>query len=186
MSARVLEYGRTLAAGNARPLACLVRDGSGAVVAGASGRTEYGRLFVNSLWVDEALRGAGSALNPAPHGARCAPRGCGSALIETLGERACVLYCRVGYELGLRPRLRRTLRQVHPAQAGCRARPPDAPAIPGAIGRARRGRTQRSRECCPGGAGQQGSPFLWVPSHSERCRSPCSRRRTRSCCSVAV
>jgi diamine N-acetyltransferase len=100
VSARVLDYGRSLAAdGNARLLACLVRDGSGAVVAGASGRTEHGRLFVNSLWVDEALRGTGIGTELLRRMEQAAlSRGCHSAMLETLGERACALYRRVGYE----------------------------------------------------------------------------------------
>ena len=100
ISERVFEHGRSLAHdGNATPLACLVRDGN-ELVAGASGRTEYARLFVASLWVHERLRSAGigtELLRRMEHAARAV--GCDSALIETLSDRACSLYLRVGYKV---------------------------------------------------------------------------------------
>ena len=59
LSEGVLQVGRALAVdGNARPLACLVREG-GSIIAGGSGRTEFERLFVQYLWVAEQYRGRG-------------------------------------------------------------------------------------------------------------------------------
>src|SRR5262249_45725569 len=56
LSEGVLRVGRALAAnGNARPLACFLRDGA-SIIAGGSGRTEFDRLFVQYLWVAEEHR----------------------------------------------------------------------------------------------------------------------------------
>ena len=100
ISDRVFEHGRSLAAnGNATSLACLARS-DGAVVAGASGRTEYGRLFVQNLWVHEALRGKGIGTEALRRMEQAAvDRNCESAVIETLNDRACSLYRRLGYEI---------------------------------------------------------------------------------------
>lgn len=95
---QVFAHGRALAAdGRATPLAVVVRQG-GAIVAGAAGRTEYGRLFVDSLWVAEPLRcqGLGRALLARIEGA-AREAGCTTALIETLSHRAAALYRRCGY-----------------------------------------------------------------------------------------
>jgi len=95
----VFRHGRALAVeGNAQPIACLLYE-EDRVVAGAVGRTEFDRLFVNSLWVTEAYRrqGIGSAalqkLELAAHAA-----GCRDAIIETLDDRAAKLYKNHGYE----------------------------------------------------------------------------------------
>jgi GNAT superfamily N-acetyltransferase len=94
----VLAHGRAeAAAGNARPLACFLRE-HGSVVAGASGRTEYGRLFVACLWVapDRRRRGLGrEALSRIEAAARA--RGARDALIETLSDATARFYARLGY-----------------------------------------------------------------------------------------
>ena len=94
----VLQVGREAAAGgDPRPIACFLRE-DGRVIAGAYGRTEFGRLFVEYLWVDAALRGSGvgsEALGRLEAAARA--RGCGDALIETLSDRVAALYRRLGY-----------------------------------------------------------------------------------------
>lgn len=97
---QVFQHGRGLAlAGDAKPLACLVRNGRN-VVAGAAGRTEYRRLFVQSLWVHETLRGTGIGSELLRRMERAAlTRGCDSAIVETLDERARSLYLRLGYEV---------------------------------------------------------------------------------------
>jgi len=94
----VISHGRVLAAdGHARPIACLLREG-GAVVAGACGRTEYGRLFVQSLWVAPPLRRQGLGSEAlARLEALAAAEGCRDAVIETLDDRVAALYRRVGY-----------------------------------------------------------------------------------------
>ena|SRR5450631_1887396 len=99
LSEGVTTYGRSLAlGGDARPIACLVRE-SEEIVAGGSGRTEFDRLFVAYLWVKEALRSRGlgsevlGRLEKAAHA-----RGCNDALIETLNDRTANLYTRLGYK----------------------------------------------------------------------------------------
>ena len=94
----VIRYGRSLAVGgDARPIACFVRDERD-IVAGASGRTEFNRLFVGYLWVDETLRsrGLGSKVLSKLEMA-ASKRGCIDALIETLNDRTAQLYARLGY-----------------------------------------------------------------------------------------
>lgn len=94
----VVAFGRALAVGgNARPLACFVRV-DGAIVAGGSGRTEFARLFVHYLWVDQRHRGGGlgsAVLARLEDAAR--ERDCDDALLETLNDRVAALYERLGY-----------------------------------------------------------------------------------------
>jgi GNAT superfamily N-acetyltransferase len=98
VSEGVIQFGRTEAAGgNPRPIACFLRD-SGEIIAGATGRTEFNRLFVGYLWVTERLRGQGlgsEALKRIEGAAR--ERGSSDALIETLSDRTVSLYQRLGY-----------------------------------------------------------------------------------------
>ena len=95
----VLNHGRALAAdGKANPIACFMRN-HGVVVAGEVGRTEYGRLFINNVWVsgDRRSQGLGTAL--LDHLECEAIRlGCSSAMIETLNDRVAGLYSRCGYQ----------------------------------------------------------------------------------------
>ena len=94
----VVRHGRSLAAdGHARPIACLLRR-SGEVIAGATGRTEYERLFVQYLWVTSSLRAQGlgsQALTRLEEAAHL--EGCRDSLIETLDEQVFRLYERLGY-----------------------------------------------------------------------------------------
>ena len=82
---------------NAEPIACgLYEDGR--LIAGATGRTECQRLFVNYLWVDEHLRGQGLGSELLRQlEAQALRRGCLDALIETLSDRTADLYERLGY-----------------------------------------------------------------------------------------
>ena len=95
----VIEFGRSLATkGNAKPIACLVRDDR-RIVAGASGRTEYNRLFINYLWVTEELRSSGIGSQIIEKIEKAATdRGCSDSLIETLNDRIALLYARLGYQ----------------------------------------------------------------------------------------
>ena len=95
----VFSHGRSQATdGNAEPISCLVRD-SIRVVAGGSGRTEYGRLFVIYLWVAEELRGQGIGTRILLElEVEAAKRGCRDALIETLDDSVAKLYARLGYQ----------------------------------------------------------------------------------------
>lgn len=98
VSEGVYSHGREQAwDGHAEPISCLVRDGS-RVVAGGSGRTEYGRLFVNYLWVSAELRrqGLGRRVLEALE-SEAVRRGCRDALIETLDDGVAALYGQLGY-----------------------------------------------------------------------------------------
>ena len=80
------------------PLAVFVRDDANAIVAGISGYTAWGWLYVQWLWVDERLRGqhtAGQMLDAAE--AEAIVRGCHSALIDTFNPVALKIYERHGY-----------------------------------------------------------------------------------------
>jgi GNAT superfamily N-acetyltransferase len=84
-----------------RVLTVFVRDAaSGAVVAGISGYTAWGWLYVQWLWVDAALRGQGMAgrmLDAAETEAR--RRGCHGSLIDTFSPVARRTYERRGYRV---------------------------------------------------------------------------------------
>jgi GNAT superfamily N-acetyltransferase len=81
-----------------RPLAVVVRDEAGALVAGTSGYTAWGWLYVQWLWVAETRRGqgiAGRMLEAAEAEARA--RGCHGAYIDTFSPIALKTYQRHGY-----------------------------------------------------------------------------------------
>ncbi|MGX9146927.1 GNAT family N-acetyltransferase [Mesorhizobium sp. 128a] len=81
-----------------KQLAVFVRDEEGAVVAGISGYTAWGWLYVQWLWVDERLRGrhiASDMLGAAEREA--VARGCRNAWIDTFNPIAAKVYERQGY-----------------------------------------------------------------------------------------
>ena len=81
-----------------RPIAVVVRDDSGRLVAGSSGYTAWGWLYVQWLWVAETERGTGLAhrmLDAAETEART--RGCHAAYIDTFNPVALKVYQRQGY-----------------------------------------------------------------------------------------
>jgi len=81
-----------------KALAVFVRDDDRAVVAGISGYTAWGWLYVQWLWVDERLRGqhvAGDMLDAAEREA--VKRGCRNAWIDTFNPVAAKAYERQGY-----------------------------------------------------------------------------------------
>jgi putative acetyltransferase len=97
IASAVTRHGRALACSDARPLACWVRR-HGQIVAGACGRTELSRLFVNYLWVDESLRRQGLAtelLSRLEAAAR--QQGCVDAALETLSDDVARWYGRRGW-----------------------------------------------------------------------------------------
>ena len=95
----VTAHGRALARSDARPIACFVRR-QGRVVAGASGRTELQRLFVNYLWVDEPLRRQGLATTLLQRlEAAARERGCADATLETLSDEGAAWYGRRGWRV---------------------------------------------------------------------------------------
>lgn len=104
-SADLAAIGNNLAAFNAgdvgpserRDVVVTARNGE-TLVAGLSGYTAWGWLFVQWLWVDEAARGqglAGQMLAAAEAQARL--RGCHGAYIDTFSPVALKAYERAGY-----------------------------------------------------------------------------------------
>ena len=81
-----------------RALAVLVHSDGGALVAGISGYTAWGWLYVQWLWVEENQRGqnlAGRMLASAETEAR--QRGCHGAYIDTFSPHALHVYQKAGY-----------------------------------------------------------------------------------------
>lgn len=82
-----------------RPLAVLLKGDAGATIGGLWGRTVYGWLYVELLFVPEALRGRGlgrELMRRAEDEARS--RGCLGAWIDTFDDGARALYESLGYE----------------------------------------------------------------------------------------
>lgn len=83
-----------------RSLAVFVRGPAGEILAGLSGYTAWGWLYVQWLWVSELLRGQGQAaalLDAAE--AEAIRRGCHGALIDTFSPVAEKVYRRQGYDV---------------------------------------------------------------------------------------
>lgn len=83
-----------------RSLAVLVHDAAGELVAGISGYTAWGWLYVQWLWVSTENRGqglAGRMLATAESEARS--RGCNGAYIDTFNPQALHAYEKAGYAL---------------------------------------------------------------------------------------
>lgn len=110
-----------------QPLAVFVRD-TGQIVAGLSGETYAGWLFVRFFWVAEHLRGqkVGTALLQAAE-TRAIERGCHSVWLDTFSFQAPGFYRKLGYEVfgelawsaeHRRIFLRKTLTATTPAAAG--------------------------------------------------------------------
>jgi GNAT superfamily N-acetyltransferase len=96
----VIDTGRELArsyGGHAQPIACAMTERS-SLIGGATGRTEFNRLFIDYLWIAPQwrLRGlASEALHKIE--ALAAQRGCIDAIIETLDDDIAQWYQRAGY-----------------------------------------------------------------------------------------
>ncbi len=91
---------------NSRPLAVLIRDpSSGKVAGGLLGRTTYGLLFIDLVFLPDWARGrgvGGRMLGAAEREA--VTRGCTSAMLVTITFQAPGFYARHGYqELGRIP-----------------------------------------------------------------------------------
>ncbi len=82
------------------PLAVLVRDETGAVVGGLTGRTSAAWLFVEPLWLPEALRGTGLGTRMMMAAeAEAVQRGCMGAHLDTYDFQAPGFYQKLGYEV---------------------------------------------------------------------------------------
>lgn len=82
-----------------RPLAVLIRDNAGTIVAGISGYTAWGWLYVQWLFVAESQRGKGLAPRMlAAAEAEGVARGCHGAYIDTFSPQALRVYQRAGYK----------------------------------------------------------------------------------------
>lgn len=80
------------------PLAVVIRNEAGTIVAGISGYTAWGWLYVQWLWVAETQRGAGLAGRMlAAAEADAGARGCHGAYIDTFSPVALKTYQRAGY-----------------------------------------------------------------------------------------
>ncbi len=80
------------------PLAAIARDGGGRLVGGVAGRTIYGHLLIEVVWVDESRRGQGlgrQLMERAEQVAR--ERGCVAAQVDTLSFQGPAFYGRLGY-----------------------------------------------------------------------------------------
>ncbi len=85
---------------DARPLAALVREpGTGKLLGGVLGRTSYGLLFINTVYLPESLRhsgvGAEMLRRVEEEGRR---RGCKSGFLFTISFQAPDFYARHGWE----------------------------------------------------------------------------------------
>jgi GNAT superfamily N-acetyltransferase len=82
-----------------RPLAVLFHDASGRLVGGLIGRSFWGWLVVELLWVDQASRGAGHGRRLlASAEAEARRRGCHHARVDTYSFQAPGFYEKCGYE----------------------------------------------------------------------------------------
>jgi GNAT superfamily N-acetyltransferase len=81
-----------------QPLVIFVRDEDGEIAGGLSGHTAWGWLYVQWLWLAEALRGQGLAARLlAMAEAEALRRGCHGAWIDTFNPVALKTYQRAGY-----------------------------------------------------------------------------------------
>jgi len=98
----VLQHGRALSearGGQAEAIACSLME-NGALIGGASGRTEFRRLFVNYLWISAQWRGTRLGTQVLHKlEALAVERACVDALIETLDDDVARWYTRCGYRL---------------------------------------------------------------------------------------
>ena len=81
------------------PLVVFVRDEQERVIGGLTGRSGGGWLFIQYLWLDEALRGDGVGRDLMAHAeTEAIARGCTAAWVDTFEFQAPGFYRRLGYE----------------------------------------------------------------------------------------
>ena len=86
--------------GHYRPLNVLLRDEDGNVMGGLWGRTDWGRLGIELLYVPETSRGRGvgaETVKAAEQEARA--RGCHGSWVDTFAWQACGFHHSLGYTL---------------------------------------------------------------------------------------
>lgn len=84
---------------NLKQLAILIQDSNSSVVGGFWGRTAYGWLFTELLFVPRSLRGQGYGTRLMQRAEQEAlARGCHSAWLDTFEFQAPAFYERLGYE----------------------------------------------------------------------------------------
>jgi GNAT superfamily N-acetyltransferase len=82
-----------------KPLAVQIKDDKGNIIAGSSARTFGNWLLINTLWVDESLRGkqvGTKILNELECAAK--NRGCTLSMLDTLNFQAMPFYKKYGYK----------------------------------------------------------------------------------------
>ena len=82
------------------PLAVLVRDETGAIAGGLTGRTSAAWLYVELFWLPETLRGTGLGKRMMVAAeAEAVRRGCIGAHLDTYDYQAPGFYQKLGYEV---------------------------------------------------------------------------------------
>jgi ribosomal protein S18 acetylase RimI-like enzyme len=97
---RLLEFNLGKRGGNWQPLQILVRDPGGAIVGGLAGGSRWGRGEIDTLWLEETVRGRGfgrELLERAEREFRA--RGCGWIDLETFEFQAPHFYRKAGYQV---------------------------------------------------------------------------------------
>lgn len=80
------------------PVAVFIHDRAGTMVAGLSGYTAWGWLYIQWLWIAESQRGQGLAGRLlAAAETEATTRGCHGAWIDTFSPTALKVYQRAGY-----------------------------------------------------------------------------------------
>lgn len=100
ISQGVVAFGRAQAVGgDPQPMGLFVRH-QDHIVAGATGRSEFRRLFVDYLWVHESRRRRGLGEQVLAQFERAGwDRGCVDVLLETLSDENAIWYQRLGYRI---------------------------------------------------------------------------------------
>lgn len=84
---------------SAAPVTLAVHDGDGTLLAGLSGRTAYGWLRIDALWVSAQCRRSGLGRRLIDRAEMIAvDRGCHGAHLDTYGFQAPKFYERLGYK----------------------------------------------------------------------------------------
>ena len=99
IGSRLAAYNTSKAGDNhSRPLVLTIQDGSAQILGGLWGRTGYGWLFVELLYVPDALRGKGCGTELMTRAeAEAVSRGCHSSWLDTFEFQARGFYERLGY-----------------------------------------------------------------------------------------